>query len=146
MVDEFRLFKASKDRYAPTTNFCKVIPIQNLDPHLRWDIDYLWSPKELSDSGVIDTNVRPCDSLIDEFQDTIEELEKAKDYILDLLTDVTSYKTINVGDPIFFKIYRGNRITLDECKHHPGDIPVVSSGRYESSYLGTISETYLVNE
>lgn len=143
MVDEFKLFKANKSNYMSTNNFCKVINITSLDPTLRWDIDYLWTPQELSELGVIDTNTLPCDAIIKELESVKQDMISAKQAIGELITSVEKYTSINLGDTHHFKIYRGNRITNQECKDHPGDIPVVSSGRHESSYLGTISESYL---
>jgi type I restriction-modification system DNA methylase subunit len=146
MVDEFKLFMANKLRYTPTTKFCKKIETPYISPDNRWDIDYLWTPQELSDLGVVDINVRPCDSVIDELLDVAKELEKAKAFIQGMVTSVKHYLPIKLDDERYFKIHRGDRITSKECEDHPGDIPVISSGRHESSYLGTIAEAYLVSK
>lgn len=146
MVDEFQLFKANKRRYAPTTNFCRVIEADQLGAGRRWDIDYLWTPQDLAELGVEDTNIRTCDSIVNELEEVKQDLQGAQDYISALTTKVEEYKDVRMGDRKYFKIHRGTRVTVGECKEHPGDIPVVSSGRYETSYLGTISETYLTEQ
>jgi type I restriction-modification system DNA methylase subunit len=143
MVHEFKLFIADKAGYRLTTNFCKIVDVSQITPDKRWDIDYLWSPQQLADLGVIDVNIRPCESIITDLQELVEELAQAKAFIHGLVTRVTNYTSIALSDKYYFIIHRGKRITEQNCEDHPGDIPVVASGRHENSYLGTISEAYL---
>jgi hypothetical protein len=143
MIHEFKLFMADKAGYHSTTNFCKKMDVSQVIPDNRWDLDYLWTPKELADLEVIDVNVRPCKSMIEEMQALVQELEEAKTFIQGLVTRITDNILISLSDQHYFKIHRGKRITEKNCEEHPGGVPVVSSGRHEDSYLGTISETYL---
>lgn len=143
MVEEFSLFMANKERFEPSTNFCKVLPIEVLDPSSRWDVDYQWTPKELAELEVVDTNIRSVKGIIAELEHVTERVSKAKERLEGLLTKADSYAKLGLDDDKYFKIYRGNRITKSECKENPGDVPVVASGRHEASYLGTISEEYV---
>ena len=143
MVAEFSVFMASKDRFEPSTNFCKVLPIDMLDPSSRWDVDYKWTPEELAELGVVDTNIRSAKGIIVELEQVAVRVGKAKQRLEGLLMKADSYAKLGLDDEGYFKIHRGNRITKRECIENPGDVPVIASGRHEASYLGTISEEYL---
>lgn len=143
MVDEFRAYKNRKATYRPTNDFCKVVDIKLFEPGLRWDMDYLWTPSELAALAVVDTNVRPYEALIGELQKAKEDLEQAKISIDGLITKGQRYVSLSLKDSRYFRIHRGTRITDAICKKHPGDVPVVSSGRHADSYLGTVSAAYL---
>ena len=142
MVEEFSVFMANKARFEPSTNFCKVLPVEILDPSSRWDVDYRWTPKELAELGVVDTNIRSASGIISELGQIMERVGRAKERLEGLL-GADSYTELRLDDERYFKIYRGNRITKPECKENPGNVLVVASGRHETSYLGTISEEYL---
>ena len=143
MADEFRTFKTKRANYVPTNDFCKIVDISKFSSKNRWDMDFLWSPQELANLGVVDTNVRPADAIIEELDETTEEIQTARAFINTLVTDVENFEPVKVSDKGFLSIHRGTRVTQAKCEEHPGDIPVVASGRYENSYLGTISEEYL---
>ncbi len=128
MVEEFKMFKASKMRYSPTTNFCKVIPPSSIHPSLRWDIDYLWTPKELAELGVVDTNIRPYTAVIEELEEIQQDLQSAKDSIQDLFTQATNFSNVTLADERYFKIHRGNRVTDQECKSTPEMCPSFPAG------------------
>lgn len=146
MVEEFSLFMAMKERFVSSTNFCKILPIEEFDPSRRWDVDYRWTPKELAGLGVVDTNVRSVEGIITELQQVAERVGQANYKLEGLLLEAHSYAVIGLDDESFFKIRRGDRVTKSECKDNPGDVPVVASGRHEASYLGAISEEYLVGK
>ena len=146
MVEEFAVFMAGKNHFGPSTNFCKIMPIEVFDPSKRWDVDHLWSPEELADLGVVDTNIRSVKGIIAELEKITERVGKAKKKLEGLLMEADSYARLVLNDERYFNIHRGHRITKSQCKEHPGDVPVVSSGRHAASYLGTINEEYLVSE
>ena len=140
------MFMAGKNHFGPSTNFCKIMPIEVFDPSKRWDVDHLWSPEELADLGVVDTNIRSVKGIIAELEKITERVGKAKKKLEGLLMEADSYARLVLNDERYFNIHRGHRITKSQCKEHPGDVPVVSSGRHAASYLGTINEEYLVSE
>ena len=146
MAEEFSVFMAGKGIFEPSSNFCKVVPIEVFASRNRWDVDHLWTPKELADLGVVDTNIRSVNGIIAELERIIKQIGKTKKQLEGLLMKADSYSELVLSDRDYFVIYRGDRITKSQCEEHPGDVPVVSSGRHEASYLGTISEEYLVSE
>ena len=146
MAEEFSVFMAGKKIFEPSSNFCKVVPIEVFDPHNRWDVDHLWTPKELADLGVVDTNIRSVNGITAELKRIIEQISQTKEQLEGLLMEADSYSNLVLNDECYFLISRGERVTKSQCEEHPGDVPVVSSGRHEASYLGTISEEYLVRK
>ena len=146
MVADFVVFMANKGNFEASTSFCKVLPITALDPANRWDVDYLWSPKELAALGVVDTNVRSVDGVVTELEQITAELTQTEEKLRQLFVDVDDYMELHLSNTRYFRIHRGKRVTKSQCRQFPGDVPVVASGRHESSYLGTISEEYVVRE
>ncbi len=51
---------------------------------------------------------------------------------------------IFLGDENYFKLIRGTRITRKDIFKHPGEIPVISGHKEEDSYLGKVSEKWLI--
>ena len=144
MAHEFLLFKASKDSYEPATDFCKVVPVNQLGPDKRWDVDFNWSPQELANLGVVDTNVKPYKAVVADLKRAEDDIVSAAKQISGLVTKPGSSKVkLSLADEKYFKIHRGHRITKKQCQQHPGDVPVVSSGRHVESYLGTVAEAYV---
>lgn len=143
MVDEFRTFRALGDRYRPATGFVKVVSHEDVTPGRRWDVDHLWTPQELADLGVVDTNVLPVDAITAELLEVVQDLEEAKNEVAARVREAKQYMEVGLDDPEYFSVFRGERVTTAECNQHPGDVPVVASGRHTTSYLGTISEAYL---
>jgi hypothetical protein len=146
MVQEFRAFKAGPGHYSPSSDFAKVVPIQLLSSSARWDIDHLWSPQELAELGVLDTNVKTYAAVADEFKSLQTMLADAEAFISGRNTQLKSSILVSLSDPNYFEIIRGERVKAAECEKNPGSIPVVASGRHKDSYLGTISEEYLLKE
>ena len=64
----------------------KIANVDRFDAFRRWDIDYLWSPRELADLGVVDANIRPCDAIVEELENARAEVQAAKEYIEGLVT------------------------------------------------------------
>jgi len=146
MVQEFRAFKVDPASYEPSSDFAKVLPVAGLDPSLRWDIEFLWTPQDLARLGVLDTNVRTYAAVADELQAVKETLAEAEQYVASRSAQPDQTRDLTLSDPDYFEIVRGKRVTTKECEKNPGSIPVVASGRHEDSYLGTISEDYLNEE
>lgn len=53
---------------------------------------------------------------------------------------------VKLGDSRFFELIRGKRITRRQIHSNTGDVPVISGHKEEDSYLGWISEEWLLQK
>ena len=76
-VRQFRAFYADKDVFESRNLNCKLIPIENLKPEDRWDIDRFWTDEEKEKLNLIETptaiNLSEFESLVDSIMGSIKE-------------------------------------------------------------------------
>jgi len=143
MAREYRIFMADKESYEPPNALVKVLPVAEFSPDNRWDTDRFWTPQELAILGIKESRMRTFDSTLKEISETRDQVQSAKKRVKSLSASRNSYVEISLSDNRYFEIIRGKRITGEQCKKNPGEVPVVASSKHQESYLGTISQEFL---
>lgn len=146
LIRQFRVFYADKEIFEPRNPNCKLIPIEKLRPEDRWDIDRFWSDDEKRQLGILKVQTAitlyefesAVDSMVTSIKEEIEELE----------LDGVEYESMSItlGNEEYFKLIRGRRVTRKQIYDNPGNIPVISGHKKADSYLGRISEDWLINQ
>lgn len=145
-VRQFRAFYADKDVFESRNLNCKLIDVNKLRSEDRWDIDRFWSDKERLELGLSEEMAMG----LDQFELSLSlVIESIKNEIEDLKGEAKktsiNYIEISLGDQNYFDFCRGKRVTKKDIHNNPGNIPVISSGHEKDSYLGYISENWLLN-
>jgi type I restriction enzyme M protein len=143
MVDEFRNYTLHREKYLANNPRIKLVPIDQLDPAQRWDVDRLWTVEEKRALGVIERSQYSVDDLIMKFSDVTTSLIQSQKTLKGSKSYRGPSKMVPLSEATVFNVHRGSRVTKKECQANPGDILVIASGRHKESYFGRISEAYL---
>jgi len=144
MARQFRIFKAAQELYEPRSVACKLVDIENFDTKLRWDIDSLfWNNDERKELGLIKDDAITLTDFQKLTTSTMGSISETLENLKNGASSTNKQTEISLGDPQYFKLLRGRRVTRKDCQRHSGDIPVISGRGKKESYLGHVSEDWL---
>lgn len=128
----------------PISAIIKVAPSTEFSSDDRWDVLRFWTDDELVALGQKESAVDRL-QFIDEAREDLkgisDELEEARKELAVLTS--TPMITISLGNEAFFKVRSGTRITSENIRNNPGDIPVYSCFKDARILKGYISEKWL---
>jgi hypothetical protein len=122
----------------------KIVRSDTFTENDRWDVLRFWTDDELVALGERESATDRM-SFIDEARETMaelsDELEQARSELAALMTAPTV--TVSIGDAQRFAVHAGKRITGEEVRNHPGDIPLFSCFKDARIEKGRVDEQWL---
>ena len=137
-------FSNGKKAKAKKSPIVKIRPHNDFGELDRWDVPRFWSDDELVALGerpppvgrieFVEEAAQSLEDLLTELQEAKAELE---------YTTPTSTTTVRLGNSELFWLRAGKRITHDELRAHPGDLPVYSCFTKASEEKGRVDERWV---
>jgi hypothetical protein len=146
LVRQFRAFQADREVFEPRNLNCKLIPIADLSPSERWDVDRFWNDQERRELGLGEISAISIDQFESELASTMESVNFEIEQLRAEIPTEPRYTSIQLSDTRFFRLIRGQRVTKKNVHDHSGDVPVISGHGEAESYLGFVSEAWLRTE
>lgn len=122
----------------------KVVGAEEFGKTDRWDVSRLWSDAESVELGFREapiTREEFIDNVADRLTSLIEEMAVAKRELSELIAG--SMKTVQLSDESFFSVRAGERITQEQIRQNPGDVPVYSCFTEATAKKGDIDDVWL---
>ena len=131
----------------PASPIIKIAPPAEFSSNDRWDVLRFWTDGELVELGEKESAIDRL-QFIDETREDLteisDELKVARREIAVLTA--TPMRTVALGDEETFKVRSGTRITSEDIRRNPGNIPVYSCFRDARILKGHISENWIVEK
>lgn len=123
----------------------KLVPAGQFTEDDRWDVIRFWTDDELVKLGFKEPPIERVD-FIDTTRETLEQiavdLQAAQQEIANLQESAQAV-AVPLADELRFKVYAGERITNEQVRSNPGDVPVYSCFTDPTMHKGYISESWL---
>jgi type I restriction enzyme M protein len=147
IAKEFVKWVESDFSKAPSNSIIKTAPASEFSKDDRWDVTRFWTDEELVALGQKESAVDRL-QFIDEAREDLgeisTELEVARKELA-ILTS-TAMKRVSLADEELFKVRSGTRITSENIRTNPGDIPVFSCFKDARIIKGRISEDWVIKK
>ena len=145
IAESFIALQSGDPTIAESSAVTKLVSADQFSVDDRWDVLRFWSDEEQIKLGYKEPPVERLD-FIDTTRATLEELSAelaaAEKELIDLQGSSNAI-TLSLSDGDWFKVYSGTRITNEQVRNNPGDIPVYSCFREPSLTKGSIAESWL---
>lgn len=129
---------------APSNSIIKITPASEFSKDDRWDVLRFWTDDELVALGEKESAVDRL-QFIDEAREDLSEISSELEVArkeLAILTS-TSVKPVSLSDETLFQVRSGTRITSENIRTNPGDIPVFSCFKDARIVKGRVSKNWL---
>lgn len=143
IAESFVSFSNANSGPAISSKIVKIASPTEFTENDRWDVTRFWSDKELVDLGHKESAVSRLD-FIDEVSEEIleinSELKTARTEIQALTSGLTT--DLSIGDDKSFKVRSGTRVTGEEIRDNPGEIPVYSCFKTDREIKGLVDKKF----
>jgi len=143
LVRQYRAFYADKEVFEPRNPSCKLIPIEQLRPGDRWDVDRFWTDEERSELGLDESQAVSVSEFESELNATMAAVQNEIEELREEAIQQPNYIEIRLGNKEYFEILRGHRVTRTDARNNPGPIPVISGRQERDDYIGYASKEWL---
>lgn len=144
VADLFLRYVGGDRNAAELSPLVKIVGPEQFSPEDRWDVARFWSEEEFVKLGVRESAVERL-GFIEvakaQIGEIAAELEAAREELESLIPPRT--KTVSLSDKTLFRVRSGTRITNEQIRQNPGEIPVYSCFVSPTEHKGTIDEQWL---
>lgn len=145
IAKEFVKWVESDFSQPPSNGIIKTAPATEFSKDDRWDVTRFWTDEELVALGQKESAVDRLQFITEATTDLTQiasELEVAREELTKLTE--TKMESVPLTDEKRFKVRSGTRITSENIRKNPGDIPVFSCFKDARLTKGKVSEEWLI--